>query len=60
MLPFACIVTSSSQMGVLICLWVMSFQIEKKKEERFELHIGKFNGSRNPAQIKCENLMNEK
>jgi hypothetical protein len=31
MLPFACIVISSSQKGVLIRLWVMGFQIEKKK-----------------------------
>jgi hypothetical protein len=34
MLPFACIVTSSSQKGVLIHLWVMSFQIKKKEEGR--------------------------
>ena len=33
MLSFACIVTSSSQKGVLIRLWVMGFQIEKKKGE---------------------------
>jgi hypothetical protein len=31
MLLFACTVTFSSQKGVLICLWVMDFQIEKKK-----------------------------
>jgi hypothetical protein len=30
MLPFACIVISSSQKGVLIRLWVMGFQIGKK------------------------------
>jgi hypothetical protein len=58
MLPFACIVTFSSQKGVLIRLWVTSFQIEKKRE-RFELHIGK-SSSHNAVQIKCENLMNEK
>jgi hypothetical protein len=59
MLYFACIVISSSQKEVLIRLWVISFQIGKKKE-RFDLHIGKSNGSHNAAQIKCENLMNEK
>jgi enoyl-[acyl-carrier-protein] reductase (NADH) len=59
MLSFACIVTSSSQKRVLIRLWVMGFQIEKKKE-RFDLHIGKSNSSHNAARIKCENLMNEK
>jgi hypothetical protein len=59
MLHFACIVISSSQKGVLILLWVMGFQIGKK-EERFDFHIGKSNGSHNAAQIKCENLMNKK
>jgi hypothetical protein len=59
MMPFACIVTSSSQKGVLIRLWVMGFQIRKKKE-RFDLHIGKSNSSHNAARIKYENLMNEK
>ena len=59
MLHFACIVISSSQKGVLILLWVMGFQIGKK-EERFDFHIGKSNGSHNAAQIKCESLMNEK
>ncbi|KAJ7000332.1 hypothetical protein NC653_010959 [Populus alba x Populus x berolinensis] len=58
MLPFACIVTSSNQKGVLICLWVMGFQIGKR--ERFDLRIGKSNSSHNTARIKCENLMNEK
>ncbi|KAJ6893738.1 hypothetical protein NC652_027718 [Populus alba x Populus x berolinensis] len=58
MMPFACIVTSSSQKGVLIRLWVMGFQIEKR--ERFDLHIEKSNSSHNAAWIKCENLMNEK
>ena len=58
MLPFTCIVTSSSQKGVLIRLWVMGFQIGKKKS--FDLHIGKSNSSHNAARIKCENLMNEK
>jgi hypothetical protein len=37
----------------------MGFQIEKKGE-RFDLDIGKSNSSHNRAQIKCENLMNEK
>jgi hypothetical protein len=32
----------------------------KKKRERFDLHIGKSNSSHNTAQIKCENLTNEK
>ena len=31
-----------------------------KKRKRFDLHIGKSNSSYNAAQIKCENLMNEK
>jgi hypothetical protein len=48
MLYFACIVISSSQKEVLIRLWVISFQIGKKKE-RFDLHIGKSNGSHNAA-----------
>ena len=43
----------------MIRLWVMGFQIEKKKE-RFDLHIGKSNSSHNAARIKCENFMNEK
>jgi len=59
MLPFACIVISSSQKGVLICLWVKGFQIGKKNE-RFDLHIGKSNSCHNTARIKCENLMNGK
>jgi hypothetical protein len=59
MLLFVCTVTSSSQKGVLICLWVMDFQIEKKNE-RFDLHIEKSNNSYNTARIKCENLMNKK
>jgi len=46
-----------SKEGV-IHLWVMGFQIGKKK--RFDLHIGKSNSSHNAARIKCENLMNEK
>jgi hypothetical protein len=33
MLPFACIVTSSSQNGVLIRLRVMGFQIGKKGKD---------------------------
>ena len=33
---------------------------KKKKEERFYLHIGKYNSSHNAARIKCENLINEK
>jgi hypothetical protein len=33
MLPFACIAISSCQKGVLIRLWVMSFQIEKKGKD---------------------------
>ena len=44
---------------MLICLWVMDFQIEKKNE-RFDLHIEKSNNSYNTAWIKCENLMNKK
>jgi len=32
MLPFACIVISSSQKAMLIRLWVMGFQIGKRKE----------------------------
>jgi len=44
---------------VLIRLWVMGFQIEKK-EQRFDFYIGKSNSSHNAARIKCENLMNEK
>jgi hypothetical protein len=32
----------------------------EKKRERFNLHIGKSNSSHNAAQIKCENLTNEK
>ena len=59
MLPFACIVTSLSQKGVLIRLWVMGFQIEKKGE-RFDLCIRKSNSSHNAARIKCDNLMVEK
>jgi hypothetical protein len=57
MLPFACIVTSSSQKGVFIRLWVMSFQIGKKRKD---LIFEKSNSSHNAAQIKCENLINEK
>ncbi|KAJ6893761.1 hypothetical protein NC652_027737 [Populus alba x Populus x berolinensis] len=60
MMPFACIVTSSSQNGVLIRLWVMGFQIGKKKRERFDLHIEKSNNSHNAAWIKYKNLINEK
>ena len=59
-MPFACIVTSSSQNGVLIRLWVMGFQIGKKKRKRFDLHIEKSNSSHNAAWIKYKNLMNEK
>jgi len=55
MVLFACIVISSSQKGVLIFLWVMGFQIRKKK--RFDLYIGKSNSSHNAARIKYENLM---
>jgi len=51
MLPFASIVTSSSQKEVLIRLWVMGFQIGKKKKERFDLHIGKSNSSHNAVRI---------
>jgi hypothetical protein len=32
----------------------------KKKEERFDLHIGQSSSYNNAARIKCENLMNEK
>jgi hypothetical protein len=58
MFYFSCIVTSSSQKGVLIHLGVMSFQIGKK--ERFDLHIEKSNNSHNANRIKYENLKNEK